>query len=405
MALMKNFGFTRNVVLGIVASSFLLGVASAQTESVLYSFTDAEGDGDQPRAGVVFDAHGNLYGTTVGGGSEGRGVVFKLLPSGKKEIFYDFTGAKDGNTPWAGVILDAKGNLYGTTLYGSVSGCNFNIGCGTVFELSASGKEKLLYSFKGGADGGNPIGGLVLDNKGNIYGTTASGSAFAECENLTLRGTVFKITPSGKETVLHTFTGSTDGGCPSGALAFDSKGNLYGTTQFGGANNRGTVFKLAPGGGESILYDFPGAEDGNQPFGGIILDAKGNLYGTTTYGGAYGDGTVFEISPSGEEIFLYSFSGTDGSTPNGVLLLDKHGNLYGTAFDGGTTNHGNVFELTPPSTTSKTIYNFTGAADGDHPPAGLVFDSNGNLYGTTDSGGDVNACNFLGCGTVFKVVP
>jgi len=275
--------------------------------------------------------------------------VFEVTPSGNETVLYSFAGAPDGAYPGAGggLVFDANGNLYGTTTAG---GDNNN---GTVFEVTPSGKETVLYSFCPDypycTDGYDPNGGLVFDKKGNLYGTTPYGGVGP--------GTVFKVTPSGKETVLHSFAGGRDGDFPYAGPVFDKKGNLYGTTGSGGANGKGIVFKVTPSGKETVLYSFcsrSGCTDGNGPPAGLVFDKKGNLYGTTEYGGdsscgaPYGCGVVFEVTPSGKETVLYRFTGdSDGWNPLAGLVFDKKGSLYGTTYNGGTTNHGTVFKLTP----------------------------------------------------------
>jgi uncharacterized repeat protein (TIGR03803 family) len=295
------------------------------------------------------DAKGNLYGTTMQGGvGEVYGTVFKL--AGKKEtVLHSFTGSPDGAGPIAGLVMDAKGNLYGTTYYGGGPDPT-----GTVFKVSKSGKETVLYSFcavSGCADGESPYVGLVMDAKGNLYGTTTGGGASGA-------GTVFKVTSKGKETVLYSFTGGADGAYPYAGLVMDAKGNLYGTTYYGGAGGCdlgcGTVFKVTKAGKETVLYSFAGGTDGATPYAGLVMDAKGNLYGTTYYGGTstncYLDcGTVFKVSSKGKETVLYSFTGgTDGAYPYfGFLVMDAKGNLYGTAYAGGSSEEGTVWKLTP----------------------------------------------------------
>ena len=211
-----------------------------------------------------------------------------MSSKGKENVLYNFGGIPDGANPCAGLIMDAKGNLYGTTENGG------GVGLGVVFKVSSKGKETVLYSFPGGTDGGNPCAGLIMDAKGNLYGTTSAGGASSW-------GVVFKLAPSGnrgwKETVLYSFTGGTDGGGPRAALIMDAKGNLYGTTAFGGASANGVVFKVNSQGEESVLYSFTGEPDGANPSSALIMDAKGNLYGTTENGGASNDGTVFKLTP------------------------------------------------------------------------------------------------------------
>src|SRR5271167_2273777 len=388
-------------------------------EKVLHTFSDNGTDGADPEAGLIFDAAGNLYGTTYVGGAYGEGTVFELTPAAgggwTERVLYSFCSQRsctDGETPGAGLIFDAAGNLYGTTSGGG-TGTYF----GTVFELTPTAgggwMEQVLHSFNGG-DGYWPFAGLIFDAAGNLYGTTYVGGAYGE-------GTVFELTPAAgggwTERVLYSFCSQrscTDGETPGAGLIFDAAGNLYGTTSGGGTGTYfGTVFELTPtaGGGwmEQVLHSFNGG-DGYWPFAGLIFDAAGNLYGTTYVGGAYGEGTVFELTPAAgggwTERVLYSFcsqrSCTDGETPGAGLIFDAAGNLYGTTSGGGTgTYFGTVFELTPTAGggwMEQVLHSFNGG-DGYWPFAGLIFDAAGNLYGTTYVGGA------YGEGTVFELTP
>jgi uncharacterized repeat protein (TIGR03803 family) len=255
----------------------------------------------------------------------------------------------------------------------------------------------VLYRFTGAADGAHPMAALLRDSKGNLYGEAYFGGGADNC------GTVFKITPTGQETVLHTFK-SSDGCNPLGGLVADSKGNLYGITLAGGASLVGTVFTISPTLRETVLHSFQGGPaDGEYPEKGLVRDANGNLYGTTAVGGTSFEGTVFEVTPAGTETILHSFSGgADGSLPSSTLVIDTLGNLYGTTDNGGGsgcgTGCGAVFEIDATG-TERLLYSFADSPDGSHPYAGLLQDANGNLYGTTSSGGASSK------GTVFKVVP
>lgn len=353
----------------LVSLSVCLGAASAQKEKVVYSFRGSA-DGSAPYGPVMFGANGDLYGTTYSGGADGFGTAFRVSLSGKDKTLHSFKSAPDGAFSYSGLVSDAQGNFYGTTYLGGG-------GAGTVFKMTSSGKVKVLYKFTNIPDGANPTSGVVLDAKGNIYGTTYYGGEYGY-------GTVYKVTPLGKETVLHSFseTGS-DGAYPWGAPVVDAKGTLYATTMSGGDNNAGTVFKVTSSGSESTLYSFTNSLDGGEPYGQLILDAKGNIYGTT-YGGGRGDGCVFKLTPSGNETPLYSFQGTDGSNPIGGLVMDAKGNFYGTTFSGGTGYSGTVFKLTRSGKLT-TLYNFTDGADGGYPQASMVFDKKGALYGTTQT--------------------
>jgi uncharacterized repeat protein (TIGR03803 family) len=376
--------------------------AEAQTETVLYSFCAQTGcpDGSNPRADLVMDTAGNLYGTTLYGGTSGVGTVFELSPSGTETVRHSFAASHtDGHYPYAGLLMDTTGNLYSTAQSGGAKGL------GTVFKLSPNGTETLLYSFcvlAGCADGYHPRAGLIMDTKGNLYGTAFDGGAYDA-------GAVFELSPSGTETVLHSFCqqmGCPDGYYPQAGLVMDTNGNLYGTTLYNGAYGGGTVFKISSDGTATTFYNFctaTGCKNGRYPQAGLILDTNGNLYGTTYGGGAYGKGTVFELSPSGAETVLHSFCARtgcpDGSHPRADLVMDTAGNLYGTTYDGGTNRVGTVFKLSPNGTET-VLHSFAAnGSDGTHPYAGLVMDTVGHLYGTTYSGGA------NGYGTVFKVTP
>ncbi|MFZ0684142.1 MAG: choice-of-anchor tandem repeat GloVer-containing protein [Terriglobales bacterium] len=366
--------------------------AQGQKLTTLYSFKGGA-DGGSPYFGdLVLDAKGNLYGTTLAGGvAPGLGVVFEVTPAGKEKVLHAFNSA-DGCSPYAGLILDATGNLYGTT--GACGG----YGYGTVFEITKKGTEKVLYSFTGGADGGQPFAALVRDTEGNLYGTTNVGGILGSycC------GTVFEVAPSGSETVLHAFAGGADGEYPVAALVRDAKGNLYSTTGQNGAYCCGTVFELTPSDTENILFNF-NYTDGTGPGPNrLVRDAKGNLYGTTSGGGASGNGTVFELTKEGTETVLYSFTGAaDGFAPYGGAIRDAKGNLYGTTFQGAgqgcnTDGCGTIYELTAAGKFT-VLYTFTGGLDGGNPAGGLVMDEQGNLYGTTSGYGA------HGWGTVYKL--
>src|ERR1022692_2196052 len=333
---------------------FVTSTGAAAEEKVLHSFNSNGTDGIHPQAGLIFDAAGNLYGTTSQGGSSSAGMVFELTPAGggtwTEKVLYSFHGGADGSSPRAGLIFDAAGNLYGTTYNG---GTTF---AGTVFELTPTGggtwTEKVLLSFGNDVDGSNPQGELIFDGAGNLYATTKNGGGPNDA------GTVFELTPGAggtwTEKVLWSFGTGTDGSDPFGALIFDAAGNLYGTTSLGGTSHSGTAFELTPAGGgnwtESVAHSFGNGTDGAAPAAGLLLDGAGNLYGTTYLGGSYGGGTVFRLNAQGL-VLLYSFSGTDGANPAAGLLLDAAGNFYGTTYSGGSfASYGTVFETTsaPP---------------------------------------------------------
>jgi uncharacterized repeat protein (TIGR03803 family) len=391
---------------GTVGAADVTGVAVSCAPgklTILYSFAGGA-SGTVPMAGLVMDSVGNLYGTTQQGGQHGNGTVFKLSASGTESVLHSFGDTKnDGQRPQATLVADSAGNLYGTTPSGGADGD------GTIFKVAVNGDETVLYSFGGKvADGQNPYAGLVMDSAGNLYGTTQKGGAYAA-------GTVFELSAGGAETVLHSFYAlglGSDGQNPQGTLIMDGAGNLYGTTPNGGDGMAGTVFKVSAGGTETILYSFDNTtkSDGRTPNAGVIMDNAGNLYGTTTYGGGNGggpgDGTAFTLSADGHESVLYSFggTGTDGLNPYASLVIDSDGNLFGTTQQGGAYKSGGphgggtVFKLSP--TGKETVLYSFGAAgenDGSLPHAELLVDSIGNLYGTTAAGGA------HGDGTVFKI--
>ncbi len=304
---------------------------------VLHSFKGGKSDGAFPSAGLAFDTKGRLYGTTTLGGRSNHGTVFRVEAS--TTVVYSFTGTDgDGAYPAAGLVADGVGSLYGTTQQGGTHGF------GTVFKVNTAGKETVLHSFRGVPDGAYPCAGLIRDAKGNLYGTTQLGGPASQND-----GTVFKVDMKAKETLLYSFTDANgDGAYPIGGVVRDQAGNLYGTASDGGANGIGMVFKLDKAGKESVLYSFgTNKGDGAYPFAGLVRDAKGNLYGTAELGGANGPGAVFEVTPTGTETILHSFGGSDGSFPLAGLAQDAKGNLYGTATEGGAHNDGVVFKLTP----------------------------------------------------------
>jgi uncharacterized repeat protein (TIGR03803 family) len=395
----------------LALASVLANVSWAATYKKLYNFAGGT-DGRDPATPLTFDSAGNAYGTTAAGGDFDFGTVFMLTPSGQETVLYSFTGAGDGLDPHGGVTLDSAGNLYGTTVAGGFGGFCAGDGCGVIFELSPSDggwSETTLYSFQGLNDGFGPGGGLVFDSAGNLFGQAPDGGKHSA-------GVVFELSPTGqgwKYKVIHAFTGGKDGAVGSlGLLLFDAAGNLYGVTEIGGTNGAGAVYKLSPtpGGGwkTTVLYDFKGMPDAANPYGGLILDAAGNLYGTTYFGGASGMGAVFQLipGPNGtlQENVLYSFQGgTDGSFPTTTLVFNPAGSLYGTTSTGGrpSCDCGTVFKLTLShgSWNEKIVHFFGKGRDGSSPNYGLTFDQAGNLYGTTPVGGTG------GQGIVFQLTP
>jgi uncharacterized repeat protein (TIGR03803 family) len=320
------------------------------------------------------------------------------------KVLHSFSTGLDGCYPAGGLIIDGAGNLYGTTAGGYP--CN----CGTVFEIPAGGTETPLYDFTCGSNGSGPDATLVMDKKGNLYGSTIGGGSIG-C------GVIFKVTPNGTETTAHDFADGPNDGCTSqGTLIINAKGILYGTTSGGGKYGNGTVFKLSPGGAVTLLHSFNKARDGVYPYAGLLMNAAGDLYGTAGIGGsrkcAFECGTVFALAPERTMTLLYKFKGppNDGSLPEGDLLMDHAGNLDGTLSYGGSPGcEGNLgcgaaFELAPDGTET-ILHFFTGKnGDGGNPFAGLTADNAGNLYGTTAFGGSPGCTvTQLGCGNVFEI--
>jgi uncharacterized repeat protein (TIGR03803 family) len=400
---------------GALAFAALVGLAlgasppaQTQTFKVLYSFAGYPTDGAGPGAGLLMDASGNLYGTTSFGGKVngghcggsgyiGCGTVFELDAKGVEAVLHNFAGP-DGTTPRSNLIMDAKGSLYGTTAFGgNLQDCGGNgfAGCGVVFELSGD-KVTVLHRFTGGADGAFPPAGLVMDASGALYGTANEGGSVGG-------GVVFKMVGK-KETVLHNFTGGKDGNDLASGLLLDATGNLYGTDAYGGdidcdyPNGCGVVFKLA-GKQLTVLYSFKGPPDGESPDAGLIMDSEGNLYGTTVWGGTQGNlGTVFKVSQAGKENVLYRFKREQNGFNSRGLVRDAQGNLYGTTEEGGLYGYGVVYEITAAG-KEKILYNFCSpreCTDGAF-PNDLIMDAQGNLYGTTFDGG------VHGYGAVFKI--
>jgi uncharacterized repeat protein (TIGR03803 family) len=381
--------------------------AEAQTETVLYNFCSQQNcaDGTQPYASLIRDKEGNLYGTALFGGAYHWGTVFMVSPTGTETVLYSFcsqANCADGSEPNSGLIADEKGNLYGVTADGGSSNL------GTVYKLSpakaGAWTETVLYSFAGGSgDGLSPGGNLIRDESGNFYGATPSGGAFDE-------GTVFKLTPTGSESIFHSFGSHYgDGAVPSGGLIIDKEGNLYGTTGQGGAHGQGTAFKISSTGVETVLYSFcsqSNCTDGASPSAGLLMGGNGDLYGTTFYGGGSdtcgdgGCGTVFRITAKGEERMLFAFTFSDGDNPAAALITYK-GDLYGNTINGGLHGYGTVFKVNLAGEQT-VLYSFCSeqnCTDGGSPQGALIVDASGNLYGTTPSGG------LYSNGTVYKVTP
>jgi uncharacterized repeat protein (TIGR03803 family) len=415
------------VVLGVLVARFFMAgtCAVAQTETTLYSFGGLlDANGSSPQAALVFDAAGNLYGTTLYGGSHsfegelGWGTVFELSPTAgggwTETVLHSFNyDGVDGVQPESALALDAAGNLYGTTYGGGAHDY------GAVFELSpmagGSWSETILHSFNNPGDGYTPVAGLTLDSAGNLYGTTVEGGRYNS-------GTVFELSPTAggdwTEKILHHFGAyNGDGDEPFGGATLDAAGNVYGTTNGGGAYNAGTVYEIIrKTGTEKVLHSFNNTGEGHYPGPGVILDAAGNVYGTTSVGGQTQNcgtqrcpepnGTVFELTQkaanwSVKVLHTFLGNGKDGDIPQAGLVFDAAGNLYGTTSAGGPNNFGTVFELVPTAGggwTETVLYSWGDTPSDNEPKAGLILDTAGNLYGTTP--GDNS-----GYGVVFEVTP
>jgi uncharacterized repeat protein (TIGR03803 family) len=431
------------ITFGLAAS------AEAQTESVVYSFIGGS-DGQYPTDSPAIDPSGNLYGTTSSGGYDpclgiGCGAAWELSPTSGGWAFtliHDFVGGRDGAQPLAGFILDAAGNLYGTTGDGGNDNACVALGpgCGAVIEFSPTATgwtETTLATFDGPHTGWYPLANLTRDAAGNLYGTTEYGGSSDYCNGTTGGcGIVFRLSPKAgggwTETVLHVFHSSThaaNGFLPFSGVTLDASGNLYGTTLVGGPSTLctgfgcGVVYKLtrtANGSwNETVLHTFRGGPDGAYPWGGVIFDSNGNLYGTAQQGGDLsactpdGCGTVFELSPQSNGSWhfqvLHTFERSDGSAPSAGLVFDSQGHLVGTTALGGdlTCNTGSgcgtVFRLSPSSTgwQETVLHAFSGFSDGAKPYASVLEDASGNIFGTTLEGGLTSQC----CGTVFEIKP
>jgi uncharacterized repeat protein (TIGR03803 family) len=412
------------LVLSLLIAS-LLAITSpmhAQSFSVVHAFTGAS-DGANPYAGLAMDQGGNLYGTTSAGGL-GNGTVFRITSKNSfwvLQTLYGFQGSShnnDGAHPISRITLH-NGIVYGTTPVGGLAGCANNNGCGTVFYLRppfavcrvslCPWTETVLYRFAGRADGGNPVGDLVVDQSGNVYGTT-SGGGNSGCgyQPGNACGVVYQLTSAGSESILYQMPGGSGGTYPESGVTIDTSGNLFGTTSQGGSANLGTIFELTPSQGgwsEDSLYQFQSGPGGQTPWAGLVSDGAGNLYGATTTGGTNGAGTVYQLTPSGggwSYSPIYSFGGS-GSGPVSNLTIDPSGNLYGTTPGGGQFGHGSVFKLTHGNGawSYASLHDFTGGSDGAQPSGTVLLDASGNIYGTALAGGSSNCSG--GCGVVWTL--
>jgi uncharacterized repeat protein (TIGR03803 family) len=376
-------------LLGVLAAIITVGCinVSAQTLSTLHSFNG--GDGRSPEAALVQGSDGNFYGTTALGGAHFKGTVFKIDATGNLTMLHSFSGSPgDGALPVGGLVQGSDGNFYGTT---SSGGAFFQ---GTVFRMTPSGAVTVLHSFNSFLGGGAvPIAGLVEGSDGNFYGTTVLGGAH-------FKGSVFKIDATGSLTTLHSFSGSpSEGVNPVAALIQGADGNFYGTTASGGAHSQGTAFRITPAGSLTVLHSFSGhPAEGAVPFAALVQGNDGNFYGATALGGAQSKGTVFKIDGSGSLTTLHSFRGSpsEGANPVAALIQGPDGNFYGTTALGGAHLRGTVFSIDATGSLT-TLHSFSGSpGEGAVPFAGLVQGSDGSFYGTTALGGT------HGAGTVFK---
>ncbi len=420
----EQFGLTRSLVrharpfgrwleVAIIFSVIAfcgVAVAHASTTEVIYSFTGDSG-GEYCDTDVAIDDAGNLYGTSVLGGQFGGGTVWQLSPvdgGWEHTVLYNFTGGADGGEPYKGVTLDAAGNLYGTAVTGGSGSCEG--GCGVTYKLTKSGDtwtQTVIHAFTGGLDGSGPGARVAVDARGNVYGMTPTGGANG-------LGVIYEVQAGSNDKwklrVLHTFTGGSDGSSGSAGKLVLHGGHIFGAATTGGSFGAGTVFELRPTrSGEwdfKTLYSFQGAPDGVFPYGALLFDAAGNIYGTTYYGGTNGLGTVYRLARGAggrwTESVLYSFqAGSDGNSSISNLVADAAGNFYGTTSEGGLGS-GTIFQLTPgPNDTwSESIpHSFQGSPDGAFPYAGMVGDGAGNFYGATVHGGAD------GDGAIYRFIP
>jgi len=404
-----------------------LAAKAAPGETILYSFCQKGGcpDGQTPGAGVVADAAGNLYGTTNYGGADGRGIVFKLTPDGQQSVLYSFcslTDCADGLNPSSSVVIGADDTLYGTTQGGGTACPAPLYSCGVVYAVTQAGKENVVYAFCAKAncvDGAQPEGSLAADGAGRYVGVTAAGGV--NCQSSGGCGTVYELTTGGRENVLYSFCAQpdcADGDAPQAGLIHDMKGNLYGTAN-GGINGHGIVYELVRPTGSSktwtvqVLYSFcaqTNCTDGYYPGAALVMDNNGNLFGTTRFGGDVGisaiGGAVFSLSPptGGATAWTYRLllsldGGQIGTRPYGGVVLDAKGNLYGTTSQGGNNSYGTVYRLAPDGTVTVLHAFGSTATDGAMPFAGLMA-KGGVLYGTTSAGGAARPDSY---GTVFRI--
>lgn len=410
------FALVLALILTATASSVL---AQTVTVNDLYPFTGSTTDGAQPLAGLIQASDGNFYGVAQYDGANGWGSVFKINSTTNAYTeLYSFTGGADGAYPEGTLVEGPDGNFYGTTQRGAEvtnNGCGTS-GCGTIFKITPQGSLSVLYTFQNGADGAQPQAGLILGSDGNFYGVTNGGTQGGP--QGAAPGSIFKITPGGSFSTLHSMNGTTDGSQIQSRITQGVDGNFYGTSNENGADNSGTAFQVTPSGGFTLLHTFTGStSDGGSPSSSLTQASDGNLYGTTTSGGANGAGTFYKLTPSGTFTLISSFSDTAGYFIFSPLTVGSDGNFYATGVYGGIaddcstssnpdTGCGSIYELTTSGTLTN-LYNFTGTSnDGANPIASLVQGSSGNFYGTSAGGGNTVDCASTkqtapGCGTVY----
>ena len=371
-------------------------------EQILYAFCSQLNcaDGEFPYGPLIADNTGNLYGTTSAGGAFGLGVVFQLSPSGTESVLYSFKGGADGANPYSGLAFDPSGNLVGTTANGGGSTQCGDVGCGTVFKLAPNGAETVLHAFCLGKrtckDGISPYAGVTLDTAGNIYGTTQYGSIDTHLDN----GIVFMVKPTGQEKIVWSFGGGGDGAHPVAGVFLDGKYGILGTTATSGSG-AGTIYRIQPSGLETLLYVFK--DLGLPPESGLTPDTDGHFFGTTANGGSLG--TVYKLTLPRHLDTLHTFGGNGGDGFEGHAgVAYYNGHLFGVSIGGGggPPYTGTIFQLSP-SGDETILHWFTGSPDGDYPDATPLV-ANGNLYGTTAWGGNTG-CGGRGCGTVYRYGP
>ena len=350
---------------------------------VIHSFNGT--DGSEPASPLVLGSDGAFYGTNSTGGFYGAGNVFRITQTGLLSVLYNFTGGADGGNPFAALTQGTDGNLYGTTYSGGVGGL------GTVFRMTSAGALTTLRAFIGGpSDGARPRAALLQAGNGNFIGTTQFGGPFG-------RGTIFEMTPAGFVTIRYAFSGGFDGAYPYASVIQASDGNFYGTAYSGDITTFGRIYRMTPDGVVTVMHTFTSGADGANPLTPLVQGRDGNFYGTTYFGGAANQGTAFRMTPDGTVTVLHSFSGSEGIQPGSGLIQSADGSFYGTTKIGGL-NYGTVFRMTEAGGVS-VVYTFSGGADGSVSSAGLVMGANGKMYGTTNYGGAFNR------GGVFRLPP